>query len=305
LQESFPLSDPSLNDNHINQSGSTGECSKPPDKMAESGSSASALCTGSSSNPDFSKLEGEICLDRLSIRELHEVFKATFGRETTVKDKLWLKRRIAMGLTNSCDVSTTTFTIKDNKLVTKAEEECNQNVDGSVTQDLAVIATDVSCKDSPASHDSQVEDHQIGYGKKLRNHSIELDSGSEHLPSEQRGAKRIRKPTRRYIEELSEVESRDYSPRLMSSPKNAGLGQMSPKSCLRPVRNVLSDGRTVVTRLDSLGGSGVQVPFVSRVRRSRPRKNVMALMVCDTLDIWTIWIVAWFICTFDFWLFAS
>jgi len=130
-----------------------------------------------------------------------------------------------------------------------------------------------------------VEDHQIGYGKKLRNHSIELDSGSEHLPSEQRGAKRIRKPTRRYIEELSEVESRDYSPRLMSSPKNAGLGQMSPKSCLRPVRNVLSDGRTVVTRLDSLGGSGVQVPFVSRVRRSRPRKNVMALMVCDTLDI--------------------
>lgn len=285
LQESFPLSAPSLNDNHINQSGSTGECSKPHGKMAESGSSASALCTGSSSNPDFSKLKGEICLDKLSIRELHEVFKATFGRETTVKDKLWLKRRIAMGLTNSCDVSTTTFTIKDNKLVKKAEEECNQNVDGSVTQDPAVIATDVSCKDSPTSQGSPLEDHQIGSGKKLRNLSIELDSGSEHLPTDQRAAKRVRKPTKRYIEELSEVESRDYSPRLMSSPKNAGLGQMSPRSIVRPVRNVPSDGRTVVTRLDSLGGSGVQVPYVSRVRRSRPRKNVMALMVCDTLAI--------------------
>jgi hypothetical protein len=278
LQEIIPSSAPSLNDNHINQSGTTVECPKPLDKTIENVSSASAISTGSSSKPDFSKLEGEICLDKLSIRELHEVFKAAFGRETTVKDKLWLKRRIAMGLTNSCDVSTTTFTIKDNKLVKEGEEDSNKNVDGSFTHDPAVGATDINCKGSPASHGSQMEDHQIGSDKNLRNQSIELDSGSEHLHIEERANKRVRKPTKRYIEELSEVESRDYSPRLMSSPKNAVLGQTSPKSCVRPVRNFLSDGRTVVTRLDSLGGSGVQVPYVSRVRRSRPRKNVMALM---------------------------
>lgn len=282
LQEIIPSSAPSLNDNDINQSGTTVECPKPLEKTIENVSSTSAIPTSSSSKPDFSKLNGEICLDKLSIRELHEVFKATFGRETTVKDKQWLKRRIAMGLTNSCDVSTTTFTIKDNKLVTKDEEECNKNVDGSFTQDSEVGATDVNSKGSPASHGSQMEDHQTASGKKLRSHSLELDSGSEHLHIEQGAAKRIRKPTRRYIEELSEVESKDYSQRLITSPKNAVPGQMSPKSSVRPDRNVPSEGRIVVTRLDSLGGSGVQIPYVSRVRRSRPRKNVMALMVCDT-----------------------
>nr|POE68102.1 telomere repeat-binding protein 6 [Quercus suber] len=277
-EEIIPSSAPILNDNDINQSGTTVECPKPLEKTIENVSSTSAIPTSSSSKPDFSKLNGEICLDKLSIRELHEVFKATFGRETTVKDKQWLKRRIAMGLTNSCDVSTTTFTIKDNKLVTKGEEECNKNVDGSFTQDPEVGATDVNSKGSPASHGSQMEDHQTASGKKLRSHSLELDSGSEHLHIEQGAAKRIRKPTRRYIEELSEVESKDYSQRLITSPKNAVPGQTSPKSSVRPVRNVPSEGRIVVTRLDSLGGSGVQVPYVSRVRRSRPRKNVMALM---------------------------
>ncbi|XP_030972328.1 uncharacterized protein LOC115992315 isoform X2 [Quercus lobata] len=283
-EEIIPSSAPILNDNNINQSGTTVECPKPLEKTIENVSSTSAIPTSSSSKPDFSKLNGEICLDKLSIRELHEVFKATFGRETTVKDKQWLKRRIAMGLTNSCDVSTTTFTIKDNKLVTKGEEEFNKNVDGSFTQDPEVGATDVNSKGSPASHGSQMEDHQTASGKKLRSHSLELDSGSEHLHIEQGAAKRIRKPTRRYIEELSEVESKDYSQRLITSPKNAVPGQTSPKSSVRPVRNVPSEGRIVVTRLDSLGGSGVQVPYVSRVRRSRPRKNVMALMFFSEVE---------------------
>ncbi|KAF8083547.1 hypothetical protein N665_0766s0007 [Sinapis alba] len=58
-------------------------------------------------NPDFSLVRGEICLNNLPIKALQETFKATFGRETTVKDKTWLKRRITMGLTNSCNVPTT------------------------------------------------------------------------------------------------------------------------------------------------------------------------------------------------------
>ncbi|XP_035548175.1 uncharacterized protein LOC109001935 isoform X1 [Juglans regia] len=283
LEECFPSSTLSLKDNHINQFGDTGGVPKPPDKMMESGSSAAAVCAGL--NFDFSKLKGEICLDKLSIRELHEVFKATFGRETTVKDKLWLKRRISMGLTNSCDISTTMFMIKDNNLVKKGDDEGSKDVDGSFTHDPSVGTIDVNCKGSPSSIGSQSEDHQIGSGKKLRNHGVDLDSGSEQLHTEQRTAKRMRKPTKRYIEELSEVDSRDYSQRLMSSPKNAGLGQIAPRSFARPVRNVLSDGRTVVTRLDSLGGLGVHVPYVSRVRRSRPRKNVMALMMSNESGI--------------------
>ncbi|KAF3452057.1 hypothetical protein FNV43_RR08153 [Rhamnella rubrinervis] len=274
LEEIVPSSVLRFHDSH-NEPEKIGECSKPADEPIESGSTASGVCT--SSVPDFSKLKGEICLDSLSIRELHELFKATFGRETTVKDKLWLKRRIAMGLTNSCDVATTTFTIRDNQLVNRTEGSCN-NADGTSTGTSMVEAENISCKNSPASYSSQLEDHQLVSGKSLRDGRVESDCADEDLHTQQRAAKRVRKPTKRYIEELSEVESRDYSQKVSSSAKNIGFGQTSPKSCVMPVKKVTSNERTVVTRLDSLGGSGVHVPFVSRVRRSRPRKNIMALM---------------------------
>ncbi|RVW52060.1 hypothetical protein CK203_079593 [Vitis vinifera] len=280
LQEIVPSSVLSSNDTHIDQSGSVGECSNPPGGPMDSGSSASAVCT--SLKPDFTKLKGEICLDNLSIRELHETFKATFGRETSVKDKQWLKRRIAMGLTNSCDVSTTTFILKDNKSMKKVKEECCKSVDGTLIEDTVVGAKNDNCRDSPTSRNNRGEAHQILSGKRLRNSSVEYDCGSDDLHTEQIAGKRIRKPTKRYIEELSEADSREYGGRLTSSVKNSVHGQSSPKSQARPVRNVCSEGKTVVTRLDSLGGSGVQVPYVFRVRRSRPRKNFMALMKFNT-----------------------
>lgn len=254
-------------------SGSIEEFSKPSDGQPENGSSTSAVYNNG--KPDFSRLKGEICLDNLSIRELHEFFKATFGRETTVKDKTWLKRRIAMGLTNSCDVaSSTTFTIKDNKLVKGHEENCKK-ANSTLTKGSIVEATNGSSKNSPTNCDSQMEDYGI-------------DIGSEDLHTEQRAAKRVRKPTKRYIEELSEAEPRDHSQKVHTPAKHIGFGWTSPKSCIRPVKNVSFSDRIVLTRLDSLGGSGVQVPFVSRVRRSRPRKNIKTLMVCKIASILVI-----------------
>ncbi|KAB2611173.1 hypothetical protein D8674_019205 [Pyrus ussuriensis x Pyrus communis] len=299
LEDIGPPSSLSPDGSHINESGRIGECSKqPPDGPIESGSSACVICT--SSKPDVNTLKGEICLDNLSIRELHELFRATFGRETTVKDKLWLKRRITMGLTNSCDVSTTTFTIIDNKLVKKGKDDSIQNADGMLAEGSDGEAKNHGYETSPTSHSSQMENHHTVSGKRLGNSSVELDCGSEDLHTDQRAAKRVRKPTKRYIEELSEVESKDCSPKVISPVKNAGQGQTSVKSCrplgnvplnekatvnrldpLGNVTNVPSNERTYVTRLDSLGGSGVQVPYVSRVRRSRPRKNIMALMKFD------------------------
>ncbi|XP_070661628.1 uncharacterized protein [Malus domestica] len=295
LEDIVPSSSLSPDGSHINESGRIGECSKQPlDGPIESGSSASVICT--SPKPDVNTLKGEICLDNLSIRELHELFRATFGRESTVKDKLWLKRRITMGLTNSCDVSTT-FTIVDNKLVNKGKDDSIQNADGMLTEGSDGEAKNLGYETSPTSHSSQMENHVTVSGKRLVNISAELDCGSEDLHTDQRAAKRVRKPTKRYIEELSEVESKDCSPKVISPVKSAGQRQTSPKSCwplgnvplneraivtrsdpLGNVTNVPSNERTFVTRLDSLGGSGVQVPYVSRVRRSRPRKNIMALM---------------------------
>lgn len=124
--------------------------------------------------PDFSLVRGDICLSNLPIKALQETFKAAFGRETTVKDKTWLKRRITMGLTNSCNVPTTNLTITNNKLVGNQDK-----------------ANDVRATD-------HVNGHSNAFG-----HSL-----TEDLSCEERAAKRVRKPTRRYIEELSETDEK-------------------------------------------------------------------------------------------------
>ncbi|XWS18827.1 hypothetical protein CRYUN_Cryun32bG0078500 [Craigia yunnanensis] len=278
LEEMVPSGAQSLSDDHVTQSGSVGDRSKPLDGPIEGGSSTSGACI--SSKPDFSKLKGEICLDNLSIKELHEVFKATFGRDTTVKDKQWLKRRIAMGLTNSCDVSTTTFVIKENKLVKKCKEYSSNNVNLGTGKEHLAVGVEYH-EDLLNNHSSQIDEHQTTSGTRLENSGVENICAIEDLIADQRAAKRVRKPTKRYIEELSEAESKEYGGRLITSTKNIGIRPLASKSHTRPARNVSLEGRTVITRLDSLGGSGILVPCVYRVRRSRPRKNIMALLKFD------------------------
>ncbi|XP_022149278.1 uncharacterized protein LOC111017724 isoform X2 [Momordica charantia] len=261
---------PSLNENHVNEHESLGDCLKHPDELVESESSDAV---GTTSNPDFSLLKGEICLDNLSIRELHEYFRATFGRETTVKDKSWLKRRIAMGLTNSCDIPPSSFIIREGKFVAGGMEECSQNVEGMSNVPL-VKALNIECKGSPTTHSWENKNHSCIA-------DMELDHGSKDRLDEERAAvKRIRKPTRRYIEELSEVELREHGQKGASLYKNAPSDGTSSSSIARPIKKIISSdgGRTIITRMDTLGGSGFQVPCVSRVRRSRPRKDIEALL---------------------------
>ncbi|KAE8667159.1 subtilisin-like protease isoform 1 [Hibiscus syriacus] len=275
LEETVPSRAQCSSDDHVTQPVSVGMCLKPLDGPIQGGASTSAGCI--SSQPDFSKLKGEICLDNLSIKELHEVFKATFGRDTTVKDKLWLKRRIAMGLTNSCDVSTTTFVIKDNKLVKKDKEDSSDNVNLGTGKVYSAVAVEYN-GDLLNNLSSQIDEHQTISEARSGNNVVENNFANEDLAADQRAAKRVRKPTKRYIEELSEAESKEYSGRLIVSPKNIGIRPLPSNSHARPARNVSLEGRTVITRLDSLGGFGIQVPCVYRVRRSRPRKNVTTLL---------------------------
>ncbi|KAK8493596.1 hypothetical protein V6N12_025012 [Hibiscus sabdariffa] len=251
LEETVPSSAQCLSDDHVTQPGSVGEYLKPLDGPIQGGSSTYAGYINS--KPDFSKLKGEICLDNLSIKELHEVFKATFGRDTTVKDKLWLKRRITMGLTNSW-------------------------------KEYPAVAVEYNV-DLLNSLSSQIDEHQTISVVKSENNVVENNLANEDLAADQRAAKRVRKPTKRYIEELSEAESKEYSGRLIASPKNIGIRPLPSIYHARPARNLSLEGRTITTRLDSLGGFGIQVPCVYRVRRSRPRKNVTALLKFHPSDM--------------------
>ncbi|KAI3925288.1 hypothetical protein MKX01_035405 [Papaver californicum] len=284
LEETVPLVSPGLNDKCTSQVRSE-TCLKPADVLKIAGSSSSASATCSSSVPDFSLIKGEICLDNLSVKELRETFRATFGRETTVKDKLWLKRRIAMGLTNSCDVATSTFIIKDKTLIRREKIEGGApcEIKCSKSEDQIDGIFKGSRKDSPITPTNRVGDERVS-GKRPRKSEAEdeyicEDSHNEH-------AKRVRKPTKRYIEELSKVDNIECSGKLVSV-KNSGNCQSDTKPLVKHVQSIGLDRPVVVTRQESFGGSGVQVPYVSRVRRGRPRENFIPLMKFhpDSMDV--------------------
>ncbi|XP_011079786.1 uncharacterized protein LOC105163216 isoform X1 [Sesamum indicum] len=261
-------------DGSVCQSGSPGECSKTFSELDRSKTNSS-FDTGM--KPDFSLLNGEIHLDNLSVKDLQETFKATFGRETSVKDKQWLKRRIIMGLTNSCDFSTTSFVIIDNRVGRKQKTETCESVDCSVLFDCVVTSAMENHESPSTSHDKKSEIHSIANETNMESSTFQDKSGGKDAETEERPAKRIRKPTKRYIEELSEGESRDSGAKIVSSVKHPAYDQPSAKVWARPVQNFGLD-RRYLTRKDSLGGSGIQIPYVSRIRRSRPRENLMNLM---------------------------
>ncbi|KAL2899674.1 Protein RUBCNL-like [Bienertia sinuspersici] len=158
--------------------------------------------SGFDSKPNFSLIKGQINLDNLTIRELQETFRATFGRETCAKDKIWLKRRIAMGLTNSCDVSVKSFIINDGKFLKDEELSKNMDYEVSVAGEICNAGDDgplnlVTCS-------NQRED-AVDDDVELRNSLVESGCRSDDN-LENRAAKRARKPTKRYIEELSDRE---------------------------------------------------------------------------------------------------
>ncbi|CAN6478314.1 unnamed protein product [Victoria cruziana] len=224
-----------------------------------------------------SSAKGEICLDNLSIRELQQTFRATFGRDTSVKDKLWLKRRIAMGLANSCDVLATGVIIKDKSMLFCDELNGGANDDKMDDIQRDTLVNGEICKLAVAL-DSENEGRLAGPMKKLMAEKGE-NYPSEDPQTEQRGAKRQRKPTKRYIEELSEADTKENNEKSSSGRRRSAhrrplKNSQSMVSCSSGSAEVAA----ILTRQDSFGGSGVQVPYVSRLRRGRPRKNFMGLM---------------------------
>lgn len=253
-----------------------------PDDAVASGSSISKKCTRY--GPDFSVLKGELCLDNLTSRELQEVFRATFGRRTSVKDKLWLKRRITMGLTNSCEVPTTSIVIRDNKVVQeKVEKEpCTtqqamSEADSLPAEQIAGLVND-NFEDFLNIPTNELKDELVLSGKRIRKPLEEYDAKDENIQIELCPSKRTRKPTKRYIEELSDIETRECSGRSVYPVNDSGHYHTPPKPQMKPVHDIGSQDMTFVTRRDSIGGCGIQIPYVSRMRRGRPRKDLEALM---------------------------
>ncbi|XP_015689292.1 uncharacterized protein LOC102707465 isoform X2 [Oryza brachyantha] len=235
-----------------------------------------------SSVPDFSILRGEVCLDNLTIRELQEAFRATFGRQTTVKDKLWLKRRIAMGLTNSCDVPSSGCVVKDYKVIGMGSKQEIAAVEGIPKMELeATLVRDQVLnpghqRDLPSSFPYHSEEQQRS-SKRLKRVPTDNDEPQVTIFTGQGTTKRIRKPTKRYIEELSDIETNEPTGRFFSPRKRPVYDEVLLRPREAPFHEVGSLGTTYPTRRDTLGGCSVHVPYVSRMRRGRPRSNFIPL----------------------------
>lgn len=204
--------------------------------------------------PDFSKLKGTVCLDSLSVRELQQTFRATFGRNTDVKDKMWLKRRIAMSLCNSCKIPSMTFLIEDEKVV---------EIDGVEVKQVEESKRDFEKVNVCVERAAKVE--------------LEADVGGDQ--SDREGGKRVRKPTKRYIEELSKVEPNQHGVRHPQSVRISSSGRTICTPRRLSINSLYSDEKSARTLMYSIGGSRVQVPFASRGKRSRPRENIASLLL--------------------------
>ena len=100
----------------------------------------------------MSKDDNTVSLDNLSIRELHEAFCSIYGRETSVKDKHWLKRQISAGWMRQKDVvirSSSHYQVQ-NKLKARLDR---------VTQAEQPLPTKVPLNVGDAERDSTNESH--------------------------------------------------------------------------------------------------------------------------------------------------
>uniref|UniRef100_A0ACD5XBW4 Uncharacterized protein n=1 Tax=Avena sativa TaxID=4498 RepID=A0ACD5XBW4_AVESA len=272
-----------LNDSCSAEKEKADACSRPVNNSS-TGPSVSGV---TSSVPDFSILRGEVCLDNLTIRELQEAFRATFGRQTNVKDKLWLKRRITMGLTNSCDVQSSGCVVKDYKIVhddAKHELPAIEGIPKVEVEATSLVWNQVfgpgNERDAPSCSYYQSEDQQRS-SKRLKGPSAEKDETEGTLQYEQGTAKRLRKPTKRYIEQLSDIETCDSTGKLSSPGKMPAHDEVLLRQRVAPFEEFDSLSITYPTRRDTFGGFSVHVPYVSRMRRGRPRRNLLSFLDDD------------------------
>uniref|UniRef100_A0A5B7C3H4 Uncharacterized protein n=1 Tax=Davidia involucrata TaxID=16924 RepID=A0A5B7C3H4_DAVIN len=152
-------------------------------------------------------------LDKMTIDELHEAFRNMYGRETAVMDKQWLKCRISFGLQNLAELDNCSRLLEchvtsketEGKMILSTTDECSTRASSPFTSVFTF-------KTKPRVRHVKRERHaSIDSLKTLSSEVSKVVFGFPNS-GEGEGAlvskKRSRKPTRRYIEESLEQNSR-------------------------------------------------------------------------------------------------
>eukprot|EP00249_Psilotum_nudum_P020368 c27672_g1_i2 orf=374-2428(+) len=248
--------------------------------------------TSESTNTEFHNrepdaLKGEACLDSLSIRELHEAFQRTFGRQTSVKDKQWLKRRISLGLR---EVASNNAVPTDLRIgaVDGVVSEARFDMHSPAEPPLSAIGVKevIGSKVPQVAVEGSVAPKFLDHKKRSPRglhppaalHSINFDSIGGNVDASVnknqlqtsgiREGKRQLKPTKRYIEELEGSDTKAGCGR-SSGAKDLGHGGIESKSDV----GVHSDELETESGKAHLGVSGLKFTTGYRNHRGRPKKT--------------------------------
>lgn len=197
-----------------------------------------------SSVSGISRAHEEVSLDNLSIRELHEAFRATYGRDTSVKDKHWLKRQISAGWMKQRDAAFKSQLPVPGKLKTRLDQDnhAEQPLPSLGLISLRGIDNDAANEalsegagngaervkhsawnglESQRSRHGMATPAIVSIGGKLDGYNTgslsSSDAGHGRIAiygevvntGEPIGGKRLRKPNRKYIEDEAEAASGD------------------------------------------------------------------------------------------------
>lgn len=210
--------------------------------------------------------QDSLLLDRMTIDELHEAFRNTFGCETTVADKQWLKHQLSFGLQNP-PVSSN---VSEGKLISPISDQDSDRVCTSFTGVFNFKKRRRVQHVKRERHDnlSSLKSFSSEDRKAMFGFSELGDAENEHVAS-----KRSRKPTRRYIDESIEQNSLRKKRRCRisytcSSDKilrNGSYKQLCQKGF---------EAKPSVCREVALKGACIQVPFGEPIRREHMKKKV-------------------------------
>ncbi|KAF6167794.1 hypothetical protein GIB67_027572 [Kingdonia uniflora] len=224
----------------VSQSEVQRECERGTTEMSE-------LSTALIPVPDFDRRG--FLLEKMTMCELQETYRSILGRETTVKDKPWLKRHIALGLQNLSELSSASYHLKGgmypngnerNNIFTTPKKMCH-----SLTNFPKTTFRKFRVKSGP----------------------MNLGGSSASLSE-----KRVRKPTRRYIEESPKSKLKSCSGRLEIPLTRQRIKDKRNRSQRQHVSK-MSGEMLLLTRERLLGRSDIQAPSAQQKKRRHPKKS--------------------------------
>ncbi|KAL6979360.1 hypothetical protein U1Q18_021025 [Sarracenia purpurea var. burkii] len=212
-------------------------------------------------------------LDKMTIDELHETFRNMFGCETTAMDKQWLKRHLTFGLKNMLVPGNE----NQGRKISQRSDQCYRSMSTPFTGVF-------NFKRKPRAQHVNRERHDNRDSlKALCSENRKVVYGFSELGKKENvhvTSKRSRKPTRRYIEESVEQNSRNQR-RRCSISTSCSRDKILHNGSSKQNCHEGFEANPLLCRKAPFKGACIQVPFGQPVRSGCLKKRVHKIEGCN------------------------